>query len=565
MSEILCGVPNASALDKRKKKLSAMVVFFLLMFLGIILCKKKLFYTTTCIFSSNIEQANALGYTYNGEKYEPTDDSAVIYFSNVGESKWNEINFVFNNPIQENAQFKFYYVLEDGSWSFIAQKDIRKGYDKVTIDLEKVKIPNIAITVTSIEDNHKICVPQGKISLNMNYVDIIKSNINYFITILIIASLSAVITIVIYKKQWEKNNNNTSNSVKRESNLELLRIICMFFLIAHHFTVHGGLLGLEFSSPKVVAILFLPVGKICFVAFIALSMYFLVDGTVKSSRFIKCWIEVLFYSVLLTIVTWLSGGVVTGKDLFSSFFVMIGNSHGFAASYLLFLAIYPFILKISKNCTKSQARYLLFITFWIQIVSQILFKFTGYNQPVYSELTLFIFCYFLSLNIKRYPIKKISNIVPCIIVVVSVYLFSFFINYYGSQGKISNNVSKVYNILADNESSILYIIGGYALFYIFNKIKIPKSSIINTISSCTFGILLIHDHNFFRKILWEDLVQTRKIYNSNRFIVYFIFAIFVVFISCWIIEYIRQILFERTMISSKPFSKISKKMDDMLK
>lgn len=30
------------------------------------------------------------------------------------------------------------------------------------------------------------------------------------------------------------------NLIKRQSNLELLRILAMFLIVAHHFAVHGG-------------------------------------------------------------------------------------------------------------------------------------------------------------------------------------------------------------------------------------------------------------------------------------------------------------------------------------
>ena len=198
--------------------------------------------------------------------------------------------------------------------------------------------------------------------------------------------------------------------MQRESNFELLRIVSMLLLIAHHFCVHSGILNTD-SSNKIITFIFLPVGKICFVAFIAISMWFLVDKSFKATRWLKTWCEVFFYSVTFCLISLIINkpnsffGVI--HSLGSSFFPIAGNSHGFASSYLLFYLLFPFISKLMSITNKKQHIILLGIVFYAQIFEQILNKITFYSQPIFSELLLFVFCYLLMFCLKKYPIKKI--------------------------------------------------------------------------------------------------------------------------------------------------------------
>lgn len=90
---------------------------------------------------------------------------------------------------------------------------------------------------------------------------------------------------------------------ERNSSVELLRIFCMFFLIIHHCVLHGGAVGMDICGNRNIALFFLPAGKIAFDAFLAISMYFLVDQTFRMNKFIKMWLLVLFYSVLFTLIS----------------------------------------------------------------------------------------------------------------------------------------------------------------------------------------------------------------------------------------------------------------------
>lgn len=94
----------------------------------------------------------------------------------------------------------------------------------------------------------------------------------------------------------------------RKSNLELCRIVCMILIIMHHSIIHGGIWGIENCTNKFLGLWFFPGGKICFDAFIVLSVWFLVDQNFKIEHFFKTWIQVLIYSIIFSILAIKLGG-----------------------------------------------------------------------------------------------------------------------------------------------------------------------------------------------------------------------------------------------------------------
>ena len=348
----------------------------------------------------------------------------------------------------------------------------------------------------------------------------------------------------------------------RYTNFELMRVICMLLLVAHHYCVHGGILHTE-SRYKVIALLFYPAGKISFVAFIAVTMYFLVDKDFKSIRFIKIWLETFFYSVVFFLVSLFYATPVSKSDLIrngiGSLFPIAGNSHGFAASYLLFYAFFPFISSYTKTLSKQRMQILLVILFYAQIVSSVIMTVTGHMQPILSHVQLFLFCYLLMIYIKKWAPRNIATLKVSAMIFIVIYLYIFIIAYFSNISEI--NIFKYISALTKDESSLLYIIAGFALFFIFKNISVKYNPVINKLAGCTFGVLLIHDHNFFRAPLWHNIIKTQDWFYSVHFVSYYIVSIFGIFFTGCLVDLFRQNLFERFFLNSQFVQRCCERLD----
>lgn len=351
----------------------------------------------------------------------------------------------------------------------------------------------------------------------------------------------------------------------RESNIELCRIICMLMIIAHHCVVHGGGIGMEVCTNKYISLFLFPGGKLCFDTFLAISMWFLVDQTFKAERFFKTWGQVFFYSVSFFVISVFMGTEVTKGNVFSVFFPITGNSHGFASSYLAFYLLLPALNYIAKNITKNQAKWIVLVLFYVEVISQLIGSVSGYYQPIYNELVLFVLCYFIALYLKRYPFKILSYKWLMLGIAVCAWLCVYVLWCMATIYMPGNATISFLMGLCRDESSILYIVGGYALFFFFYNIKIPTIAWINKIAHTTFGTLLFHDHNFFRYILWGNIVCAYEWYYSKWFVARILLWTFIIFVLGIVLEFLRQNVIEKFVFSRKCVQNMLGKVDAFLK
>lgn len=522
----------------------------------LLIFRNNLFYSETLFYVSGERNDFFVGYNDENGNYVPTDD-AIISVDN-GYNEINTVRVQLHGNLSQAAKVELYLDDEYG-YNLIDTKTIRSNCNEINFYFSKRYVSSVIIQITSEETGVKLTLPEITIKTSLRFFNPIQKRIKWVLKIFILFVVSLIAVFLV--KQGRKYESG-KNSKQRQSNFELMRIICMFLIILHHYAVHGGLLGLPTDSTGYkVGLLLLPLGKICFDAFIALSMWFMVDVRVaKFERFLKMWMQVFFYSVVFTIIAYLYGANITGVDFLGSLFVMFGNSHGFAASYMIFLLLLPFIIKTTQNITKEQARYLLLIVFMIQVGSQILGAFIQYTQPLSSEIILFILCYVISLNIKKWPINDLFSDVSCI-ACIAITFFSVYITYnLGYNGIHTQCIDFLFRVLGD-ESSLLYIASGYSVLHFARKINVPYNRLINLIATSTFGILLIHDHNFFRTIFWKEIIRTQVHFDSEHTFIRVIIYSFGIFISCSVLDYLRQILLEKAVLNCDLFKKISTKVN----
>lgn len=90
---------------------------------------------------------------------------------------------------------------------------------------------------------------------------------------------------------------------ERNSNFELLRIISMLLIIAHHFVVNSGVMA-EFDFRNINSnMLFLQLfgmwGKTAINIFILISGYFLCEMTFTWQRWLKVYLQWKFYRIVI--------------------------------------------------------------------------------------------------------------------------------------------------------------------------------------------------------------------------------------------------------------------------
>lgn len=350
--------------------------------------------------------------------------------------------------------------------------------------------------------------------------------------------------------------------LKRETNIELLRIICMIMIVFLHILLFTEVLY-SYREPSFKSAFVWILEALCFVAvdcYVLISSYFLIDKKFSIRRIIKLWIQVFFYSITLLIVMTLVFKVQVDKvDILNSIFPILFKNYWFPTIYIGLCILSPFINIFIKNLTKKQYEILLIITtflfsiwpFAIQCSSNL--EFGG----AYS-ITWFINLYLISGYLKlHFDIKKCKNSKYLLIYFIScilLYLIFLFIIYF-----------KIPYFSADyfySYNFILVLIASVSLFIYFKNLKI-KSNVFNKIilffSPLTFGVYLIHENPLVRNKLWDEVA---KLISDKYFYVNIIILGIIVFILCSMIDYIRKLIFkpiDKKIMNNKFLNKIDSK------
>lgn len=98
---------------------------------------------------------------------------------------------------------------------------------------------------------------------------------------------------------------------QRNSNLELYRIIVMLLIVCHHYVVNSGLMGELENEPITAKSLFFYVfgmwGKTGINCFVLITGYFMCKSSITLRKFLKLFLEVELYNVVIFSIFVLSG------------------------------------------------------------------------------------------------------------------------------------------------------------------------------------------------------------------------------------------------------------------
>jgi len=351
--------------------------------------------------------------------------------------------------------------------------------------------------------------------------------------------------------------------IKRNSNVEILRILSMLFIVISHYSVHNGVLlsSLNFGLNKYLLEI-TNLGNIGVIIFVLITGYFSIEQTeIKLKKLVSLYLQVLFYSIGIYFVL-----LVIGKESFSivqlikSVFPITFKEYWFLSVYTLIYILSPFINKFLNNLNKHEYVNYLFVSLLIFSILPTITSLDFYA----NYLIQFILFYSLGAFFKRFPNNKLiqnKRINICIFILSLLVLLASPLLFDILATKSSFFLGK--SVYLFNRTSIVAICFSVSLFVMFISKKVISSNIINNISACVFGIYLIHDNNFMRKILWIDLFKNADFVNSNLFILHFIISVLAVFGLSLLIEFIRKNTIEK--YTTKLLNKNLDKLQEILK
>lgn len=324
--------------------------------------------------------------------------------------------------------------------------------------------------------------------------------------------------------------------MERQSNIELLRLVVMFFVLVLHTNylsigepTINGISSIEFIVRNLIE----SFNFIAVIVFILISGYFSIR--LKRESIANFLFIVIFYSVGLRIL-WLIASFIFDYKLnipyFIESFFFLSNSSWFVLDYLMLMLFSPmlnlFVEHTSKRSLLATIVIILFGSTWFGILGKYdLFAcHRGYStlaeyENGFSFLT-FITIYLIGRYIKIYIVERQYK-VPISWCALSYFLW----------GGVALILSSAASYLGKGSSVVytysnpVFIFAAISFFLMFLKLRI-NSRIINKLAVSTFAVYLIHSNPV---LIYKYIDWFKFLYANNTFLMYLLYA----FISCLMI------------------------------
>lgn len=358
-------------------------------------------------------------------------------------------------------------------------------------------------------------------------------------------------------------------AIKREANIELLRILSMFFVLLLHAFQKGGLLsGTETFSLSYIAVWI--VRSLALVAvncYVMISGYFLVTKKFKGRSLVSLWLKTFFYSIVIFAVLALLGQVnVTPGSILNAGLPVIMKEYWFVTVYMALYLLFPFLNLIIHNLTQRQHKGLLIVSILIFCVWNTIFPISeSFDIASGYSVAWFIILYLTAAYIRLHYEPK-HNKYRCLLVYfiagiipgLSTIVLTLFDRVTGVGAKYAEYLH-VYN-------SLPVFIASVALFLFFLRVRIKgrvAEKVILFVSPLTFGVYLIHEQLNLRYLLWTDYLHLDNLTNSPWLVPLVLLTCAGVFAAACIVDLLRTWLFRAVRRTHKNdiSSKLTNKID----
>jgi len=330
------------------------------------------------------------------------------------------------------------------------------------------------------------------------------------------------------------------------SNIELLRIVAMLAIIAHHYVVNSTVTGLFDPMHPTVNSIFLQLwgmwGKTAINVFVLITGYFMCESKLTAKRYCKILFEIIFYSWVMWLVLAVFGyETISWKGAIKRLImhnIMTKQDGGFVPAFMWMYLLIPAMNVYLANAPRRN----LYITLGV-LLGMFTLCSTFLFADVYHHVFWYMTLYFVGAAIRKHPFGWMGSmrICACLLAlsVVAAWASVVGINYLAVW--LGRPTIYPYFFVADSNKILAFAVAFFA-FLTFKNWRIPQLRFINAVAATTIGVLLIHAAtNGMRKWLWQDFVNVPAAYGMSlpSLIGYSFLVMFGVFATCSVLDYLR--------------------------
>lgn len=338
---------------------------------------------------------------------------------------------------------------------------------------------------------------------------------------------------------------------ERSSNIELFRIVMMLSIVAHHYVVNTGIMEIMLEDATSWQSLFLYMfgiwGKIGINCFVLISGYFMCKSEITIRKFLKLFLEVLFYNVVCFAAFAIAGYQPSSiADIVKELNPMRNMMNGFMSCFLMYYLLIPYLNKMLSVLERTQHRNLIALSLLILMIwNHIPTIIYTTNYVIWFSVLHVIAAYirFYENELAQKFSHFYSHLGLITLSLVVLAMTSVYVEVLGF-GRWCTSYWP-YTYVMDCEA-ILAVPTSIMLFMWFKSLAIPQSKIINTIASSTLAVLLIHaNSDAMRQWLWHDTCRVSDYVFSSWMPLHAIGCTVAIFAACVLIDQARIYIFEK--------------------
>lgn len=331
------------------------------------------------------------------------------------------------------------------------------------------------------------------------------------------------------------HSRNSNRGGGRNSNIETLRIIAMFMILAHHFIVHNGydVLKLPLGPERIFFQLVMAGGgKVGVVIFFSISTWFFLDKeqTIKSNLR-RVWImerELLFWSlILVTFYLVFDRADLSMKLMVKSVMPLSMGVWWYATAYAIFLALLPFLAKGLKALGRE---YHLKLAATVLVIWG-LTSFIPGAQSLTDNVFGFIYVFIL---ISAYKWHMMPFTTKQVWLMTGIGL-GFFLLYTAASATLSL-LGHDMGIFITGSWKLPVIMVGFGVFLLFDRVTF-HSRVINRIAQSAFAVYLITDYAASEKLLWARLFNLQDLYQQPLAILQILGILLAIYAVCTLLDF----------------------------
>ncbi len=326
---------------------------------------------------------------------------------------------------------------------------------------------------------------------------------------------------------------------ERSSNMELLRIVTMFFVLVVHTTFH------QFGYPRANLVQADPLSWTllstvhasaigCVDIFILISGWFGIRATLQGG------LRLLFQLFFLVSVANIGVSLITGGC--AETWGEIGKSYisyWFINSYILLYIISPVLNAYVAQASERDFRHLLIVFF---IVHTLMEEFSDDIRWGYSVIS-FVGLYLLARYLRLYLAPRIAHWRRRVFLMGYLAYIALFVILVMSAAYIVPQHTKGIAYYMSSYANPFVIIGSVSLLLYFSRLRI-QNRLINWLAAGSLAAYLLHQNRFIRPYFREMITYLSSEYRYLTFgMAVFAFLVGVYLCSC-LVDVLRRVAFK---------------------